>query len=75
MQTLAAYLLFVLVLAALGLSIILSGIILLVIYEGARWMKLLLHEHAWWHGTLRRFSIISPRRYDLIAIAALRNRP
>ena len=50
MQTLAAYLLFVLVLAAFGLSIILGGIILLVVYEATSWVKLLLHEHASWHS-------------------------
>ena len=57
MQTIAAYLIFMLMVVALGLAVILSGVIVLAAYEGASWLRERLHSSQ----TLRSHSALAHR--------------
>jgi hypothetical protein len=57
MQTIAAYLLFMLATVALGLSVILGGVILIALYEGAILLRTKMHSSQ----ALRSHSVLAHR--------------
>ena len=57
MQTIGAYIIFMIALVAFGLSIIMGGVLLIVLCEGAIWLWTRLH----FRQTLRSHSVLAHR--------------
>jgi hypothetical protein len=57
MQTIGAYLIFMLAMLVFGLSVILSGVVLIALYEGANWLWARSH----FSQTFRSHSVFAHR--------------